>query len=102
MSYIAEGASTYTVINATDYLLDNGKIEPTIQFINEYEFPQLAKRIDALKVVYTGGFQTLPENVNTAIMLKLNSLYDNRAEENKRFLTTAEYLLMPYRIYNVL
>lgn len=102
LSYIAEGDSIYTVINSANYLLDNGKIEPTIQFINEYELPQLAKRIDAVKVTYSGGFQVLPENVNTAIMLKLNSLYDNRAEENKRFLTTAEYLLMPHRIYNVL
>lgn len=102
LSYIAEGASTYTLINSSNYLLNNGNIEPTLQFINDYELPVLAKRMDAIKVVYAGGFEVLPENVNTAIMLKLNSLYDNRAEESKRFLTTAEYLLMPYRIYNVI
>lgn len=104
LSYIAYGGTTYTAITSTNYLLNNSSIEPTIEWINEsYTLPQLANRHDAIKVIYSGGFtsSTLPENVQTAILLKLNTLYDVRAEENKRWLTSAEYLLMPYRIYNV-
>jgi len=104
ISYLAYGETTYTVIADTKYLLNNSNIEPTIEWIDStYTLPTLAERHDSIKVVYTGGYTdvTLPSIVKTAIFLKLNSLYDVRAEENKRWLTSAEYLLMPYRIYNV-
>ena len=104
ISYLAYGETTYTVIADTKYLLNNSAIEPTVEWIDStYTLPMLAKRHDAIKVVYSGGYtsSTLPEPVQTAILMKLNSLYDVRAEENKRWLTSAEYLLMPYRIYNV-
>lgn len=104
LSYIAYGGTTYTTIADTNYLLNNSTIEPTIEWINEsYTLPQLANRHDAVKVIYSGGFtsSTLPENVQTAILLKLNTLYDVRSDENKRWMTSAEYLLMPYRIYNL-
>jgi hypothetical protein len=104
ISYLAYGETNYTVVAGTKYLLNNSAIEPTVEWIDEsYDMPQLADRHDAVKVLYTGGFtlSLLPPIVQTAIMLKMNTLYDVRAEENKRWLTTAEYLLMPFRIYNV-
>lgn len=99
---MAYGETIYTEINSTNYILNNSVIEPTVQWL-DYTLPQLAKRHDAVKVEYTGGYtsSTLPSVVKTAIMLKLNTLYDTRSEENKRFLTSAEYLLMPYRIFNL-
>jgi uncharacterized phiE125 gp8 family phage protein len=104
ISYLAYGETTYTVIADTKYRLNNSTIEPTVEWIDStYDLPTLAERHDAIKVIYSGGYTdvTLPSIVKTAILLKLNSLYDVRAEENKRWLTSAEYLLMPYRIYNV-
>lgn len=104
ISYMAYGETTYTLIADTKYLLNNSNIEPTVEWIDEdYTLPTLATRHDAIKVVYSGGFDidTLPQNVKTAILLKLSSLYDARAEENKRWMTSAEYLLMPFRIYNL-
>lgn len=104
LSYRAYGETTYTTIDASKYILNNTNIEPTVEWVdNTFTLPQLAIRHDAVKVVYSGGFtaETLPENVKTAVLLKLNTLYDNRIEENKRWMTSAEYLLMPYRIYNL-
>lgn len=104
LSYMAYGETTYTTISDTKYILNNTNIEPTVEWIDStYVLPKVATRHDAVKVVYSGGFaaETLPENVKTAVLLKLNTLYDNRVEENKRWTTSAEYLLMPYRIYNL-
>jgi hypothetical protein len=104
ISYLAYGETTYTVIEDTKYILNNSAIESKVEWIDSaYALPTLAKRHDAIKIIYSGGYidATLPSIVKTAILLKLNSLYDVRAEENKRWLTSAEYLLMPYRIYNV-
>lgn len=104
LSYMAYGETSYTTISSTKYILNNANIEPTVEWIDStYTLPTLAVRHDAVKVVYSGGFTalTLPENVKTAVLLKLNTLYDNRVEENKRWMTSAEYLLMPYRIYNI-
>lgn len=104
LSYMAYGETDYTTIPDTKYILNNTNIEPAIEWIDStYTLPQLAVRHDAIKVSYSGGYteDTIPENVKTAILMKLNSLYDVRSDENKRWLTTSEYLLMPYRIYNV-
>ena len=104
LSYMAYGDTNYTTIAGTKYILKNTDIEPTVEWIdNSYTLPKVAVRHDAIKVEYSGGFASdkLPENVKTAIFLKLNTLYDNRVEENKRWITSAEYLLMPYRIYNL-
>lgn len=104
LSYMAYGETNYTTMSATKYILNNTNIEPTVEWIDStYVLPTLATRHDAVKVVYSGGFtaETLPENVKTAVLLKLNTLYDSRIEENKRWATSAEYLLMPYRVYNL-
>ena len=103
IEYIAYGETEYTLLDDSKYQLNPTGIEGALDWMDStYSFPSLADRFDAIKVSYTAGFEILPENVKTAILLKLNSLYDNRVDENKRFATTAEYLLTPYKIYSLI
>jgi uncharacterized phiE125 gp8 family phage protein len=103
VEYKAYGADTYTAITNTNYKLDTNSIKPCVEFIENYEFPQLALVNDAVKVVYVAGYDsnTLPQLVKIAILLKCSSFYDKRMEENKRFVTSAESLLMKYKIFTI-
>lgn len=52
-------------------------------------------------VEYQLGYETLPDDIVSAMLIKIGSLYDRREETNRRFLTSAECLLRPYAYYNV-
>ena len=101
LSYLSSGS--YVVINGSNYKVDTTEIEPCIVFNDTYEVPDYDTSIEAIKVAYTGGYSdtTVPDNVKQAILCKVASMYDNRTEENQRWVTTAEMLLMPYRIFNI-
>lgn len=93
----------YVEISSADYVIDYTCIEPKVVFLDGVVIPTLLNRPDAVKATYTGGFttSTIPSSVKIAILMKVASLYDNRAEENKRFATTADVLLNAYKVYTV-
>lgn len=103
VEYKAYGTDTYTAISDTNYNLNTNSIKPCVEFIEDYVFPRLAVINDAVKVVYVSGYDsdTLPQLVKIAILLKCSSFYDKRIEENKRFTTSAESLLMKYKIFSI-
>jgi uncharacterized phiE125 gp8 family phage protein len=103
VEYKAYGADTYTAITNTNYKLNTNSIKPCVEFIEDYVFPKLTVVNDAVKVVYVAGYDsdTLPAVVRIAILLKCSSFYDKRMEENKRFTTSAESLLMKYKIFSI-
>jgi uncharacterized phiE125 gp8 family phage protein len=103
VEYKAYGTDAYTTIANTSYKLDTNSIKPCVEFIENYVLPNLALVNDAVKIVYTSGYDsnTLPPLVKIAILLKCSSFYDKRMEENKRFITSAESLLMKFKIFSI-
>lgn len=103
VEYKVYGSNSYTAITDTNYNLNTNSIKPCVEFIENYVFPRLALVNDAVRVVYVAGYDsdTLPQLVKIAILLKCSSFYDNRMEENKRFTTSAELLLMKYKIFSI-
>lgn len=101
LSYLSGGS--YVEIDSENYKIDVTQIESCIVFNDGYDIPDYDTSIEAIKVTYDGGYTdvTLPASIKQAILCKIASLYDNRTEENQRWMTSAELLLMPYRIFNI-
>lgn len=102
VSYIAKGTSVYVEIPTNRYQVKNVDFDATLEFLTD-DIYDLAERSDAIKVEYESGYtlDDIPQDILIAIRLQLAYLYDNRASENKRFNTSAEVLLYPFRLYNL-
>jgi hypothetical protein len=50
-----------------------------------------------VKVVYTGGYTSLPENLRTAIKAQALFLYENRGDSDFKLSPVAKGILLPYR-----
>lgn len=104
LSVILKGESTYTELPKEKFQVEN-TVDAKIEIIDStYVLPAIENRSNAVKLEYSGGYSSLslPESIKTAMLLKIACLYDERAEDSKRWLTTAEALLMPHRVFNVL
>jgi hypothetical protein len=86
LNNVAVLTSGYTVSENANYVY--------IGLVDELAF-------GSLEIAYTLGNVEWPEDVKMACLLKIGSLYDKRDEGNKRFMTSAEDLLLPYRMYNI-
>lgn len=80
VSYIAEGATTPTTMDAADYTAITTTTPGRVLFLGD--LPALAERPDAVRVAFTAGAAT-PEAIKAslrhALLLLVAHLYENRA-----------------------
>ncbi len=66
VKYYAYGEATLTTVSSADYTLSSVVTPATICFDEDFTFPDLADRPDAVQVVFVAG-ATLPSNVPPAL-----------------------------------
>lgn len=103
VGYIALGESNYTIINSSNYELNDSGFEGIIDFDIDLTNIVLKDTYKAIRVNYKAGYDSIdcPATIKDAMLAYIASRYDSRDDQNKRFRTMAEDLLEPYRIYNL-
>jgi uncharacterized phiE125 gp8 family phage protein len=82
---------------ATDLIADRARI-----VINSgVTIPDTYDRPNAVAVTYTAGFATIPDDIIAAMKLIVGELFEKRENTVKQLPTAAEWLLAPYKLWQI-
>ena len=95
VQYLDYNTNILTLIDESNYIVLNHRIPGEIEFSNNFSFPSVASRSDAVQIDYTAGYETIPDNLIASILFYASYLYDQDTDKE----SSAIKLANPYRIY---
>jgi len=95
-------------VSTDDYFFVNGGAHGRIGFVDDYSFPDVYKRPDAVQVEYVAGFgdaaSDVPSPIRHAMLLLIGTWYAQResisAEELREVPNAVQFLLSPHRVFD--
>jgi uncharacterized phiE125 gp8 family phage protein len=96
-----DDAGQEVVFEETDYTLTETE-HTTIRGIADSGW--YASCYSDIKITYKAGYATadaVPEDIKSALLLMIGSMYENREDKTERFPKASESMLTPYRVINI-
>lgn len=89
----------------TDFYLDNRDTIAVLKPLQNQAWPTTDQDHENVVITYQAGYTTIPAAIDSAVLLIVGSLYEQRenhiAGALSRVPMSAEYLLTPYRVVHV-
>tara|TARA_R110000824_G_scaffold80166_4_gene201823 strand:- start:2361 stop:2939 length:579 start_codon:yes stop_codon:yes gene_type:complete len=107
VKYYDSASDSHTLLNGTNYILDNSAKPARLTKSVTGEFPGLSERKPAINIRYKVGFgetaSDVPEGIKQAVLLTIGNWYENRQEIVIGRIATelpksAQYLLEQYKV----
>jgi uncharacterized phiE125 gp8 family phage protein len=112
VTYYDQNNSLQTIA-AENYFIDESSIVPRLQFTDQFQFPAVYRRDDALQVTYKAGYEpegsppddfvsNVPQGIKDAILIGVQLLYDPLSPDQRTAYQNAqESLLYSYKVHNL-
>jgi uncharacterized phiE125 gp8 family phage protein len=102
-TYIDEDGAEQTLVEGTDFLLDDSGNIPRIQRIAD-DWPEVEDRVNAISIVYDVGFASVPDDIVAGIKMLVGHLYENRQDAVVSMTASSmpfasKHLFHKYRVY---
>jgi len=80
VKYYADGSDTLTTVSASNYTFSSAVSPATLTFDDDFAFPSLANRPDAVQITFTAGATTtaaVPPTLKHALRILVRHYWDN-------------------------
>ena len=84
------------------YHVDNVMDRCRIYLDDDYSWPDVEDKPNAVKITYTAGYANaaaVPAQLKYAMLLMIGEMYERRENHVKNLPTAVEHLMMPYRLW---
>ena len=82
--YDADGVQR--TVSSGNYRLDTSVAPPVIEFDDDYSFPTVDDRADAVEIVYAAGYTsaTCPALIKQYMLLRIGTMYEHRTADDAK------------------
>ena len=103
LSYVDSDGVTQVLTENSDFRVDLNNDLPRIQNIGD-SWPDTYERVNAVTIVYTTGFATVPDDIVVGIKMLVSHLYENRQDvitgmNASEIPFASKHLFLPYKQY---
>lgn len=83
---------------SSNYAVDTAKEPGRVTLAHEVNYPSTRTIQNAVTVRFVAGYTSCPEEIQSAMLLMIGNLYENRGESDSEMPDTVKWLLDPYKV----